>query len=323
MVHECGYCNPIGYGSIDPWTQKVTSAQTENIKKNFASAKPMTQEPLAVRASVSADATEGASSLERSKCITVTAVNVIPYYTGYSRIDNAITDALKGKSQELKDNVYDIIWTDLLRSNVHGLDESDRKALISLGVEKAQYLADNFMDDKAKSSFMEAMRSIAKIGMEGKRVGCSMEYNVKHAIQVDGDGYVHDSNLDAYLYAMEKSEPKAFETYKKLQGSSQNDIEAAFFALRWAMANLNLVEANRPGYQKQQDEKYERLQSVKLDQTFSGSDTSSKEKFLASIAQKLAAQNLNTDFFLKQIAKMTQTPGVYLLGRMRSLSAKA
>lgn len=323
-MYECSRCSSMGYSPIDSWTQKVTSAQMENIKKNFASAEPMNKEPLAIPGGVSAVAPEGASAVNTAKSIEVKAMNVIPCYTGYSRIDNAITDALKGKSQELKDNVYDILWTDLLRADVHGLDESDRKALISLGVEKAQYLADNFMDDKTKSSFMEAIRSVAKIGMEGKRVGtCSMEYNVKHAVQVDGDGYVHDSDSDEFLYAMEKSDPKAFETYKKLLGSSQNDIEAAFFSLRWAMANLNLVAANRSDYQKQQDEKYEQLQKVELDQTFSGSDTSGKEKFLASIAQKLAAQNLNTDFFLKQIAKMTQTPGDYLLGRVLSLSARA
>lgn len=90
-----------------------------------------------------------------------------------------------------------------------------------------------------------------------------------------------------------------------------------------ALANLNLVAANRSDYQKQQDEKYEQLQKVKLDQTFSGSDTSGKEKFLASITQKLAVQNLNANFFLEQIAKMSQTSGDYLLGRVLRLSARA
>ncbi|MCI9074487.1 MAG: hypothetical protein HFH10_01560 [Dorea sp.] len=90
-----------------------------------------------------------------------------------------------------------------------------------------------------------------------------------------------------------------------------------------ALANLNLVAANRSDYQKQQDEKYEQLQKVKLDQTFSGSDTSGKEIFLASITQKLALQNLNANFFLEQIVKMSQTSGGYLLGRVLRLSARA
>ncbi len=114
-----------GYGPIDSWTQKITSAQMENIKKNFASAKPMNEKPLAIPTGGSADAPDGASVANTSRNIAVTAINVIPYYTGYSRIDNAIMDALKGKSQELKDNVYDIIWSDLLRADIYGIGESE------------------------------------------------------------------------------------------------------------------------------------------------------------------------------------------------------
>ncbi len=329
-MYECGYCHPIGNSPITPWAEKISSAQVENIKKNFASVKPMNEKPLALQEDVSAAAVKDVSAVEPTKRGAISVIrHVTPYYTGYSRIDNAIVDALKGKSQELKDNVYDIIWSDLLPSNVHGLDEADRKALISLGVEKAQYLADNFMDDKTKDSFMDAMRQIAKIGMEGKRVGtCGMEYSVKHVIQIDGDGYVHDSNADLYIYAMEKSDPKAFAAYKKLLQSSKGDeMEAAFFTLHWAMKHLTLVEANRTDYEKLRDERYKKLDEVKLDQTFSGADTSSKESFLASIKEKLnAARNpniANTEFFLKRIEEMTRIQGKYLIGRQRVLAARA
>ena len=43
------------------------------------------------------------------------------------------------------------MWNDLLPNNVHGLDEAGRTALISLGVQKAEYLAEQFMDDKKKA----------------------------------------------------------------------------------------------------------------------------------------------------------------------------
>lgn len=60
------------------------------------------------------------------------------------------------------------------------MEEADRLARISLGIEKAEYLAGQFMDAGTRASFMDAMRSIARIGMEGKRVGsCKMEYQVK------------------------------------------------------------------------------------------------------------------------------------------------
>ena len=85
----------------------------------------MNEKPLAIPTGGSADAPDGASVANTSRNIAVTAINVIPYYTGYSRIDNAIMDALKGKSQELKDNVYDIIWSDLLRADIYGIGESE------------------------------------------------------------------------------------------------------------------------------------------------------------------------------------------------------
>ena len=96
------------------------------------------------------------------------------------------------------------------------------------------------------------------------------------------------------------------------------------FAMRWMLKNIDLVAAGRPGYQKYQDKQYEKLYQVKLDRTFSGADTSSKEKFLASIKEKLMAnRELQLDFFMDQIAQMTKGPGGYLVGRRMVLSGRA
>lgn len=326
-MEKCSCYHSAPYQRIQPWTDKISDAQIENIKKNFASTKPMNEEPFAITKDTAAKTAPSAPAepAERKGAISVLR-HVNPYYTGYARIDNAITDALYGKSQELKDNVYDIMWNDLLRHNVHGLEEEDRRALISLGVQKAEYLAEQYMDDKTKASFMEAIRSVARIGMEGKRVSaCKMEYNVKYAVGLDGNGHVHDDNMEAYLYAMEREAPDTYKTYQELRKSSKNgEVDAAFFALHWAMKNLNLIAANRPGYQRQKDEQYEKLQKVKLDDTFSGADTSSKEKFLASIVEKLKMnQNLQQSFFMEQIMRMSKTSGTYLLGRQMVLTGKA
>lgn len=324
-MDQCTCYNASVCQRIQPLAERISEAQMENIKKNFASVKPMNDEPIAVKKNPSTAGTEAAAPSDRKAAISVLR-HVTPYYTGYARIDNAITDALYGKSQELKDNVYDIMWNDLLRHNVHGLTEDDRTALISLGVQKAEYLADQFMDDRTKSSFMEAIRSVARIGMEGRRVSaCKMEYNVKHAVCLDGNNHVHDDNMEEYLYTMEREAPEEYKTYLKLKKTPKTGAqEAAFFALRWAMKNLNLIAANRPDYQKRRDEQYEKLQKVKLDDTFSGADTSSKENFLASIVEKLKMhQNLQQSFFMEQIMKMSKTSGVYLLGRQMVLSGKA
>lgn len=321
---NCYHSTTVYQQKIQPWAEKISAAQMENIRKNFASTKPMNDEPLVLKREASSGAAP-ADQVKREPII-MTINNVHPYYTGHARIDNAITDALYGKSQELKDNVYSIMWNDLLPSNVHGLDEADRTALISLGVQKAEYLADQFMDDKTKDSFMEAIRSVARIGMEGKRVNtCDMEYNVDHTVCLDGNGHVHEDNMDVYLFAMEREEPETYKTYQSLRKSSKNgEVDAAFFALRWAMKNLNLIAANRPDYEKLKNKQYENLQKVKLDDTFSKADTSSKERFLASLAEILKQNHtLQTGFFFNRISEMSRTLGDYLIGRQMVLSGRA
>ena len=177
---KCTCYHSAPYQPIRPLKEQLTPEQDAKIREGFASAKPMNEKPLALPESVD---TSPAAPVERGPIVIETGP-VTPFYTGYARIDNA----LKGKSQELKDDVYRIIWRDFLPHNVHGMEEADRLAKIGLGVEKAQYLADQFMDDKTKASFMEAMRSIAKIGTRGTRVGaCEMNYQVEHVIQVDGE----------------------------------------------------------------------------------------------------------------------------------------
>ena len=82
------------------------------------------------------------------------------------------------------------------------------------------------------------------------------------------------------------------------------------------MKNLSLIAENREALQKRKDEQYEKLQSVKLDSTFAGADTSSKEKFLASMRERLkAASGLQVVFFLERIARLTDAPVGYLFGR--------
>ena len=319
-MSQCTCWRATALQPVTPWRDKISSAQMEQIRKNFASVKPMNEEPLALPKGASSE-----TPVKRSPVV-VEYGPVRPYYTGYARIDTAVTYALRGKSHELKYIVYDIIWNDFLPNDVHGVEETDRLARISLGVEKAEYLAGQFMDEKTKGSFMTAMRSIARIGMEGKRVGsCQMEYRVKHAIGLDGNGYVHEDSRGEVGFAMQKYDPEAYAAYQRLQNSSGEDTwESAMFSMKWMLKNIDLVAAGRPGYQKYQDKQYEKLYQVKLDRTFSGADTSSKENFLSSIKEKLMAnRELQLDFFMNQIAQMTKGPGGYLVSRRMVLSGRA
>lgn len=174
----CTCFQPSSFKEIRPWAEQISPEQDANIREKFSQTEPMNKDPLTIQ-----EKTPSALAPKPSPII-IEKGPVRPYYTGYAWIDNAITDALKGKSQDLKDNVYQIIWDDFLPHNIHGMEESERLARIGLGVEKARYLADNFIDEKSRSSFMAAMSSIAKIGTKGTRKNsCEMEYQVKHVIE--------------------------------------------------------------------------------------------------------------------------------------------
>lgn len=303
------YHSTTEYHVIRPLSEQFSPAQDEQIRKKFLTVKPMNEKPLAIPEHA---ATGPAAPVHERKPAVIAPLKVTEYEhnTGYARIDNAIINALSGQSQEVKDNVYDLIRKELLPHNVHGLSEDDRLAMISLGVEKAQYLADQFMDDRTKASFMEAIRSTARIGAAGKRVGaCEMEYSVKKIRMLDGYHRILEEPTNEYLFTLEREDPKAFAEYKK-----KSDMDAVRFLVDWlSHGNYDLVVANKPAYKKHQDEKYKKLDEVKLDSTFSGADTSSKENFLASLAEKLqASQTLHTSVFQERISKMADAPDGYL-----------
>ncbi len=307
LMDQCTcYHSTTEYHIIRPLAEQFSPARDQQIREKFPSVKPMNEKPLAI----SKHAPTAPLPERKPMVFTHLRVTEYEYNTGYARIDNAIIDALRGQSQEVKDNVYDLIRKDLLPNNVHGLSEDDRLALISLGVEKAQYLADQFMDDRTKASFMEAIRSTARIGAAGKRVGtCDMEYNVKKAYATDGYNRIREDILNELLFSMEKDDPEAFAEYKKKSGGN-----AALFAMEWLIhGNFNLLNANKPKYRKHQDEQYKKLNEGKLDNTFSGADTSNKKNFLAALSEKLqAGQALQASFFLERIARMAEAPDNYL-----------
>ena len=74
-MYECGYCHPVGNSPITPWTEKITSAQVENIKKNFAQAKPMNEKPLAIPAGASDAVVKDTSAAAPTKSESITVIH--------------------------------------------------------------------------------------------------------------------------------------------------------------------------------------------------------------------------------------------------------
>ena len=98
-------------------------------------------------------------------------------------VDKTISSSLENCSKEEQGFVYDIIRENFLIGNGSSVSEEERQANISLGMKKAEYAANNFISEDKKSSFLDAMESIAKLASAGKmNADGNMDYGVKKEI---------------------------------------------------------------------------------------------------------------------------------------------
>ena len=145
----------------------------------------------------------------------------LPAYSGMCDVDRAISSALENCSKEEQQFVYDIIRQNFLVGNSSSMSEDERQANISLGMKKAEYAANNFISEDNKSSFLDAMESIAKLASAGKTdASGNMDYGVKK-----GNYLGHGSNL-VYttdgLDMMRTMDSDAYEEYQKISRESSN-----------------------------------------------------------------------------------------------------
>ena len=117
--------------------------------------------------------------------------------------------------------VYDIIRENFLIGNGSSMSEEERQANISLGMKKAEYAANNFISEDKKSSFLDAMESIAKLASAGKmNADGNMDYGVKK-----GNYLGHGSNL-VYttdgLDMMRSMDSGAYDEYQRISRESSN-----------------------------------------------------------------------------------------------------
>lgn len=139
----------------------------------------------------------------------------LPAYSGMYDVDKTISSSLENCSKEEQGFVYDIIRENFLIGNGSSVSEEERQANISLGMKKAEYAANNFISEDKKSSFLDAMESIAKLASAGKmNADGNMDYGVKK-----GNYLGHGSNL-VYttdgLDMMRSMDSGAYDEYQRI-----------------------------------------------------------------------------------------------------------
>lgn len=123
-------------------------------------------------------------------------------------------DSLENAPEDIVSAANGIIKNYLLPHDVSGMTEEQRRDAISFGLEEADYLAKNYLDEQHARDFMSAMETIARYGMNGTvsedgRVSYHIE---KGPLAGAPDDYVHESDI---------LKEKAPELYRELTDLNQ------------------------------------------------------------------------------------------------------
>lgn len=209
--------------------------------------------------------------------------HLLPEYSGIASADQAIHDALKNADDDTKAFVYRTIRSNFLVKDASELSEEERQANISLGMEKATFAANTMLDEGHRKSFLDAMEQIAKLASSGTREeDGTMDYGNTSRTYVGQDGkLVQTTDVNAIMKKMDK---KAYEQYKSLQ---DNPHEQMKFFMKWHLDHLKPISK----FVEEEDEKKEEVvKTAKVDKTFSGAGSTTKEAFI-SFLQQFAKKN--------------------------------
>lgn len=190
--------------------------------------RPLSQEEEDARAAKQAAFDEAVVHLDRK-------VNYLPEYSGIYAADKAIAAAAENCSKDQQAFVYDIIRQNFLISNCSSMTEEERQANISQGLKKAEYAAENFIPEKNRKSFLEAMDIIAELARAGKAdADGRMDYGVPKVSYLG-----HGSNLvytTDSLDMMRTIDAEAYTEYQRISRESSDEerpLNTLKFLLNW------------------------------------------------------------------------------------------
>ncbi len=156
----------------------------------------------------------------------------LPEYSGMYDADKAVASALENCKKEEKGFVYDIIRQNFLIGNAGSMTEEERQANISLGMKKAEYAAQNFIPEDRRESFLDAMKSIAKLAGAGKADSSgNMDYGVpKGKYLGHGSGLVRTTDVTEKMKTVDK---EAYAEYQKKMKNDDSGLDSLKYLLNW------------------------------------------------------------------------------------------
>lgn len=219
--------------------------------------------------------------------------------------NDKLEKSLQGVEENIVDAAYSIIQSDLIPHNVGNLTEDERIELISVGLEKAKYLADRLEDDKA-GIFMEAMNTIAKYGINGKTdLQGNVTYDIRWGAMVGApDDYISSGEL------MQRISPEQYKIYSSMRDEAieKNDdrlaLKAAKFAIDWEM---NAYKTNPKPFEELKTEQVnwkKNVDKTKINSNYNSTDRSNMETFVNSILQQNKV--INAEYLADNLQKFAK-----------------
>ena len=199
------------------------------------------------------------------------------------QLNDKLVNSLSGSGENIIDAAYSIINDNLLTHD-GAISEEERMELISLGLEKAKYLAEHYMEKEKADEFMSAMNTIAKIGTGGTvNENGVVQYDVPRGPLVGApDDYVNGFDI------MKKVDHSAWDKYSSMMDEAiqRNDKEKMLSAMRYALdwskkmhrANSKIFEEEIKNYSDWK----KHIEDTEVPDFFERVNRTNKESFLVS-----------------------------------------
>ncbi len=219
-------------------------------------------------------------------------------------LESKLVNSLSGLGENIIDAAYSIINDNLLTHD-GAISEEERMELISLGLEKAKYLAEHYMEKEKADEFMSAMNTIAKIGTSGTvNENGILQYDVPRGPLVGApDDYVNEFDI------MKKADRSAWNKYSSMMNEAiqtnekEKMLSAMKYALDWSKkmhrTNSNIFEEEIKNYSDWK----KHIGDTELPDFYERVNRTSKEDFSVSVyelggnlTREILEKNLNLFF---------------------------
>ncbi|MEY9973111.1 DNA-directed RNA polymerase subunit F [Lysinibacillus sp. RC46] len=269
----------------DEIAQKIASIFKDGGKLNFVES----EEHQAIRAEQQARFDE---AIEH---------NVLAIIIPHIQTNEKLVNSLNGASQQVLDATYSTISQNFLVHDVGNMTEEQRQAMISLGLEKAQYIADNYLTGQQAKDYMDAMTTIAKFAVNGvKNDDGKVVYAIEKGPLVHApDDYIHIDDL------VKEAFPEKWQSFKDkiVAATEKQDQDALLEAFKDYNQLVKSIYTNQSHLVQKKIENYndwqETVKNTVISNHFSQLDKTSLSNFVEDIMTKNSW--LSNEFLAKDL----------------------